>query len=140
MTHNRHSEKADIPKFTGFGYQKADRLLKRPEFRRLYRSGREVANGYFSVRYRTRSLNGAMSSPRLGVTVSKRVGNAVVRNRIKRLVREFFRCNRNLLPHSIDLNVIARRGAANQLHHRLRASLETLFVKIQARESHQSTN
>jgi len=51
---------------------------------------------------------------RLGVTVSKRVGNAVVRNHLKRLIREWFRIARNTLPDGTDLVVIAR-GAAHGL-------------------------
>jgi putative membrane protein insertion efficiency factor len=48
---------------------------------------------------------------RLGVTVSKRVGNAVIRNRIKRGIREWFRAARGSLPEWSDLVVIARRSA-----------------------------
>lgn len=49
---------------------------------------------------------------RLGITVSKRVGNAVCRVRIKRLIRDIFRKERGRLPPSVDLVVIARRPAA----------------------------
>lgn len=50
--------------------------------------------------------------PRLGVTVSRRVGNAVVRNRVKRRVREWFRRNRGVFPPDRDVVVIARASAA----------------------------
>jgi ribonuclease P protein component len=53
----------------------------------------------------------AIEKTRLGVTVSRRVGNAVVRNRIKRAVREWFRWNRGRLEERADLVVIARQGA-----------------------------
>lgn len=46
---------------------------------------------------------------RFGITVSKKVGNAVRRNRIKRLVREFFRLNRDRFPESTDVVIIARK-------------------------------
>ncbi len=52
------------------------------------------------------------SGARLGITVSKRVGNAVVRSRVKRLVREAFRATRELWPPDVDLVVIGRRSAA----------------------------
>ncbi len=52
------------------------------------------------------------SGARLGITVSKRVGNAVVRSRVKRLVREAFRATRELWPPDLDLVVIGRRSAA----------------------------
>lgn len=48
---------------------------------------------------------------RLGITASRKIGNAIVRNRIKRLVREFFRLNFYDLPAEIDLSIVARRGA-----------------------------
>jgi len=52
------------------------------------------------------------SRRRLGISASRRVGNAVVRNRIKRAVREWFRRRRNQMPGDIDLVVIARRKAS----------------------------
>ena len=51
--------------------------------------------------------------PVLGVTVSKKVGTAVERNRVKRRIREWFRCNRGVLPRNAAVVVIARRGAAD---------------------------
>jgi ribonuclease P protein component len=48
---------------------------------------------------------------RLGITVSRRVGNAVHRNRVKRLVREVFRRERALFPEGCDVVVVARSGA-----------------------------
>ena len=48
----------------------------------------------------------------MGVTVSRKVGNAVVRNRVKRSVREWFRTRRDELPPGVDIVVIARRNAS----------------------------
>jgi ribonuclease P protein component len=48
---------------------------------------------------------------RLGITASRKVGNAVVRNRIKRLVRDFFRRHQHLIQPAQDVLVIARNGA-----------------------------
>jgi ribonuclease P protein component len=52
----------------------------------------------------------AQGSPRLGITASRRVGNAVVRSRAKRLIREAFRATRSLWPPGIDLVVIVKRA------------------------------
>ncbi len=56
--------------------------------------------------------SGSVGEPRLGVTVSRRVGGAVVRSRVKRRIREWFRRERSRLPQSRDLVVIARPPAA----------------------------
>ena len=67
-----------------FGFTKADRLLKRPEFLYLLTCGKEVSNKNFVAKF----YPGRFENTRLGITVSRRVGNAVARNRIKRLVRD----------------------------------------------------
>ena len=56
------------------------------------------------------SASSAADSPRLGITASRRVGNAVVRSRAKRLIREAFRATRELWPAGIDLVVIVKRA------------------------------
>ena len=89
-------------------FTKADRLRKRSEFLRLAHSGRRVHGRHFL-------LNGLPSSAdcgRLGITVTKKVGPAVTRNRIKRYCREFFRHHRHQFPGHWDVNIIAKRSAA----------------------------
>ncbi|RMF46781.1 MAG: ribonuclease P protein component [Deltaproteobacteria bacterium] len=83
------------------------RLRKRPEFIRCKQMGRKIHTSHFLVY----ALENDGDESRLGVTVSRRVGNAVVRNRVKRLVREFFRSHKTRLPAGFDLSVIARHRA-----------------------------
>ena len=83
------------------------RVRTRREFVALQRDGRRQAAPHFIVI--TSVTPGP--SPRLGITTSRKVGNAPVRNRIRRLVREFFRRHRARLAGAGDLVVIARPGA-----------------------------
>ena len=89
------------------GYPKVARVRRRAEFVSLQREGRRRHTAHFVV-VRRPSAGG---TSRLGVTVSKRVGNAVKRNRIKRLVREVFRRRRETISPPSDVVVIARPGA-----------------------------
>ncbi len=87
------------------GFRRTDRLTKRYEFRQVQLSGRRIHTPHFLIVVRPNSLE----NTRLGITVTKKVGNAVQRNRIKRVVREVFRRNRYLFPASHDIVFIAKR-------------------------------
>ncbi len=63
---------------------------------------------------------------RLGITASRKVGNAVVRNRLKRAVREWYRGNRSKLAEGVDIVVIARPGAARLDSAGIAANLDEL--------------
>jgi ribonuclease P protein component len=66
---------------------------------------------------------------RLGITVGKRIGSAVQRNRLKRLIREFFRQNRKVLPGSSDLVITAKEGAAGLNFWQVSEELKGLFME-----------
>jgi len=96
-----------IPNSAGFGA--ADRLRKSGEFLQLQRRGARHQSEHF-VLYGLGSTKDERS--RLGITVSRRIGNAVVRNRLKRRVRECYRLKlRGMLPAGVATVVIARKGA-----------------------------
>ena len=86
--------------------------VRRPaEFERAYRR-RHTASDHLIVVY---GYPNGLAYPRLGLSVSRKVGNAVVRNRWKRLLREAFRISRQDLPAGIDLIVVARPGGKPSL-------------------------
>ncbi len=87
-------------------FTKADRLLGRRDFLRLEKSGARFREGEL----RATMLPNELGRPRLGLAVSKRVGNAVARNRVKRVLREVFRLHRDRLPSSIDLVLFPTGG------------------------------
>jgi ribonuclease P protein component len=101
-------------------YPKAVRLRRRREFLTLQGRGRRRHTPSFVVVH----VPAEGSTSRLGVTVSSRVGNAVVRNRIKRLVREIFRGRRPDLPAALDIVVIAKPHAAHITHAQAASELE----------------
>jgi ribonuclease P protein component len=84
------------------------RLLRRGEFRRVYDEGRRRSAPLCTVFYRSNGL----SETRVGLTVPVAVGNAVIRNRVKRRVREAFRLNRAAIPGGWDIVVNPRREVA----------------------------
>ncbi|HEV3344372.1 MAG TPA: ribonuclease P protein component [Pirellulales bacterium] len=87
------------------------RLRGGREFQRVYRR-RCVASDEMLV---VHSCESELPYPRIGLSVSRKVGNAVVRNRWKRLLREAFRLRRPDLPQSVDLVVVPRAGATAEL-------------------------
>jgi len=86
------------------------RLSRSAEFERVYRQGRSKGNR-FLVLYAFPREEGADGGPRLGLSVSKRVGGAVERNRVKRVLREAFWAEAERLPEGSDYVVVARPDA-----------------------------
>jgi ribonuclease P protein component len=70
-----------------------------------------------------------MGISRLGITVSKKVGSAVQRNRIRRLVREFFRLNRSRLCTPQDIVIIAKRNLTTLAYQDVYRELESHLIK-----------
>jgi ribonuclease P protein component len=89
-----------------FTFPPARRLRKRREFLHVQQRGRRL----YGRRFIYYIQPGATAQTRLGITVSRKVGKAVVRNRIKRFVREVFRQHPDLFPRAVDVVVIAKRG------------------------------
>ena len=81
------------------------RLSRSAEFERVYRHGRSHANRYLVLYAFPREGDG---ESRLGVSVSRKVGGAVVRNRVKRLLREAFRARHDAVAPGRDVVVVAR--------------------------------
>jgi ribonuclease P protein component len=107
-------------------FTKDDRLLKRSDFQRLSKSGKRIQNRYFIVYIRRNDLQRC----RLGLTVTRKVGNAVARNRIKRLAREYFRQNRHIIKDYWDISLIAKRECIEVTNKALLSALENIFVRI----------
>lgn len=82
-----------------FSFTKAERLLKPDDFLKVKKSGKRYSTRSFTIFV----LPNSLERRRLGLSVSSRVGGAVKRNRMKRLLREFFRLNKETFPASSDI-------------------------------------
>ena len=99
------------------------------DFRRLYASGRSAVDGYLAVYVR----KNRMTVNRLGITVGAKLGCAVVRNRVRRRIREAYRLEEPRLRPGFDIVVVARVRAAESDYTHLRGSLVKLLDKLGVR-------
>ncbi len=100
-------------------------LKKNDDFTKCYRTGKPFAGRLIVLYVRQ---NGTDSS-RLGISVSKKVGNSVVRHRVKRLIRESYRLHENMFNSGLDMAVVARRQAAESDFHEIESALLHLADK-----------
>ncbi len=82
-------------------------IKKNSDFQRVYKTGKSYANKIL-IMYVTESGGG---ESRIGISVSKKVGNSVVRHHVTRLIRESFRLNQNRVKKGLDIVVVARASA-----------------------------
>ncbi|MBS7530478.1 ribonuclease P protein component [Hazenella sp. IB182353] len=106
--------------------QKKYRLKRRSDFRKIFRAGNSVANRQFVLVTRR---NEELEEVRVGISVSKKVGNAVVRNRIKRTIKEIVR---NWIPYiksQVDIVIVVRNPVATMDYHQIKSSLNHVFQR-----------
>lgn len=98
-------------------------LKKNSDFKKVYHSGCSCANkqfvGYF--------LKNNLSKNRLGISISKKVGNSVVRHRLKRLVKEAYRLNQSKIKSGYDIVIIVRVNAKEKGYWDIESSLQHLL-------------
>ena len=87
----------------------SESLKKNMDFQKVYTSGKSYANKYL-VMY---VLKNDCNKNRIGISVSKKVGNSVIRHRITRLIRESYRLQEDMFNSGLDIVVIARATAKN---------------------------
>ena len=97
----------------------SDSLKKNKDFQNVYRKGKSYANRYF-VMY---VLKNETEQNRLGISVSKKVGNSVIRHHLTRLVREAYRLHEDMFNSGLDIVVIARGTAKDITYHQVESAL-----------------
>ena len=91
-------------------YPHSESLKKNRDFQLLYKEGKSRANRYLVLYVKENGLE----KNRLGVSVSKKVGNSIVRHRITRLIRESYRLHEDMFNSGLDMVVIARVSAKDR--------------------------
>lgn len=109
-----------------FTFPKIARILKRYEFVEFYSFGKAVHSSGFVLVYKS----GKSGRSRIGITVSRKVGNAVVRNRIKRHIREYYRLHSVSAQTDWDFHLIAKKPASTLSFQQMVAMLDGLFDKF----------
>ena len=88
-------------------FPKREKILRPGEFRELYREGTRYSVQEFLLFVKSEG----QGPPRIGLSVSKRIGTATTRNRIKRYLREVFRTQKGELKHGVRMLIVARPGS-----------------------------
>lgn len=111
-------------------FSKAHRISRSSEFNRIYQQGRLIKNEYF----RLYVLPRGDAIPRLGLVVTKEVGKAATRNRLKRWIREWFRTHEDQL-RGLDLVVQPKHPAADLDHEAFVENLRQLAAEFESESS-----
>ena len=94
-------------------------LNKTYDFQNVYKNGKSYANRYLVMYVLKRNSSGN----RIGISVSKKVGNSVIRHRVKRLIRESYRVNEDMFLLNYDIVVIARASTKNLPYYKMEEAL-----------------
>lgn len=97
----------------------SESLKKNSDFQLVYKNGNSYANRYL-VMY---VMDNQSEKNRIGISVSKKVGNSVIRHRIKRLIRESYKMNEEKFCKGFDLVIIARAGSKDKKYVEIESAL-----------------
>ena len=120
----------------------SESLKKNRDFQLVYKKGTSYANKYLVMYVRENQLE----KNRIGISVSKKVGNSVVRHRLCRLVRESYRLHENLFRRGLDIVVVARVSAKERTFREIESAflhlgrLHKIVEKNQNEESVDQSN
>ena len=118
------------------------RVKKINEFRMIYRRGKSIANDllvlYIFKNRRNKDKEGSQYN-KIGISVSKKVGNSVVRSRSKRLITESYRLKSNL-KQGYDFVFVARTKLKDKSYHEVDKSIDNLFKKAGLYNNEKNTN
>ena len=97
----------------------SESLKKNQDFQTVYKKGKSNANKYLVMFIVENNLD----RNRIGISVSKKVGNSVIRHRLKRLIKESYRLNETLFKSGFDIVVVARTTAKDRTYRDIESAL-----------------
>jgi len=114
-----------FPYMKAQSFRRAEKVTNKSNYRIIYEQGVRRSSRFFTI-VTCGNSNGVK---RLGITVTKKTGNAVFRNRTKRLIREFFRRNKDLFPEGHDVVVMAKKNTPPLTYQETERELTELFTR-----------
>lgn len=105
-------------------FSKDERIRRKQDFQRVYQGGKKIVSSSFILYY---CLEPERPYRRLGIAASRKVGNAVKRNRCKRLVREVFRQNKDLFPQGADIVFVVARAMTEKYYSDILSEIYRVF-------------
>lgn len=118
---------------------KLEGLKKNVEFKTVYKRGKSFSNNLLVLyKYKNKKND---NTNRLGISVSKKVGNSVVRSRVKRLIKESYRLNQyNFKVNDLDLVIIARTSCKDRTYKEIEKALINIIKKAGLYNNEESSN
>lgn len=122
-----------------YSFTKAERLTKNSEFRRVFRKGKSFSNSCLKVYIHP--TNFLEDKPvRLGLVLTRKLGKAVKRNKLKRRLREFFRLHKHLLKPGLEIIFLPRDRAIDRNYDELEKSIISIFLRAKIFRDNSSAN
>lgn len=115
----------ELPLKKEFSFPKSERLLRPEDFLKVRKNGKRLSTRSLTLFF----LPNGLDRRRLGLSVSSRIGNAVKRNRVKRLLREFFRLNKDVFPESSDVLISVKDASGIKTYWDIEKELEKALKK-----------
>ena len=126
-------DRGDNPKSGALDFPRSSRILRSADFRLIYDHGFRVSGPLFAAFCRAREGDAIDFGARLGLTVPRAVGKAVVRNRIKRRLREVFRLHRAKIAPKWDIVLNPRRAALDAEFGQIEREMGRVIEKCNSR-------
>ena len=115
-----------VPGATSEKFPRFVRIVRSLDYQAIYKTGRKTHSSHFVLFSRSNTLEHS----RLGITASRKVGGAVVRNRVKRLFREIFRRSLSQIPSRFDVVINAKSGCDRVRYEDLRVEFLAAVKKL----------